>query len=339
MSDLPMVSVIIPCRNERKYIAVCLDSILANGYPKDRLEVLVADGLSEDGTRDILQDYMKRYPFIKMLDNPKKRTSNALNIAIARAKGEVIVRLDAHARYEDNYVRKCVEYLEKYSADNVGGIRRTEPQENTFIGKALAFSVSSRFTAGTAHYRVGVSAPKWVDTVFCGCYRKDVFKRVGLFNENLIRTEDREFNQRLRDLGGKILLAPDIQCTYYSRSKLLDFIRWTISGPEWIFYGSKVAGRRIFAFRNVVPLAFLGSLIVSFAAAWFVPVLWWVFGGIVSIYSVASIASAVPLATKERDLRYLLVGPMIFAMIHVLYGVASIYGILKAVANVPPRLE
>jgi len=339
MNDLPMISVMIPCRNERKYIGVCLDSVVANTYPKDKLEVLVVDGMSEDGTRDILRTYSERYPFIKMLDNPKKLIPHALNIGIAHAKGNIVVRLDAHARYDVPYLAKCVEHLENSSADNVGGVRKTEPQEDTFIGKAIAYSVSSPFTAGNAFFRVGTSRARWVDTVFGGCYRKEVFTRVGVLNEALERAEDREFNQRLRDSGGKILLAPDIQCTYYARSGLLEFIRWTMVGSSWLFFASKVARRKIFAFRNFVPLAFLGSLVVSFAAAWFVPLFWWVFKGIISVYGLASIGCAVPLARKERDLRYLLAAPLVFALIHIMYAVGSVYGILKPVADARPSLE
>jgi len=334
-----MISVIIPCRNERKYIRVCLDSVVANTYPKDKLEVLVIEGMSEDGTRDILRTYTERYPFIRMLDNPKRLIPHALNIGVAQAKGDIIVRLDAHARYDVQYLEKSVKYLQNSSADNVGGVRKTEPQENTMIGKVIAYSASNPFTAGNAFFRVGTRRPRWVDTVFGGCYRKEVFTRVGVFNEALERAEDREFNQRLRDSGGKILLSPDIQCTYYARSGLWEFIRWTMVGSSWLFFASKVARRNIFALRNFVPLAFLLSLVASFAAAWFVPFFWWVLGGIVSVYGLASIASAVPLARKERDLRYLLVGPVVFALIHIMYAVGSVYGILKPVASGRPDLR
>ncbi len=339
VGEWPMISVMIPCRNERKYIGSCLDSVVANTYPKDKLEVLVVDGMSEDGTRDILREYAERYPFIKMLDNPKKLIPQALNIGIAHAKGDMVIRLDAHARYEVHYLARSVEHSQTSSADNVGGVRRTEPQENTIIGKAIAYSVSSPFTAGNALFRVGTTRPRWVDTVFGGCFRKEVFSRIGVFNEALERAEDREFNRRLRDSGGRILLSPDIQCTYYARSELLEFIRWTMVGSSWVFFASRVVRRNILAFRNFVPLAFLGALLASFTAAWFAPVFWWVFKGIVSVYGVACIACAFPLVRKERDLRYLLAAPLIFVLTHVAYAAGSVYGILKPVADTRPRLE
>jgi len=335
----PLISVIIPCRNEQRYIRVCLDSVLASTYPKDSLEVLVVDGMSDDGTRDTLLDYASHCRFIKVLDNPQRRIPQALNIGIAHAQGEIIVRLDAHARYDVDYLAKSVAYLEKYSADNVGGVRATEPQEETLIGKAIAFSVSSPFTAGNALFRVGSQRARWVDTVFGGCFRKELFQRIGLFNEELTRAEDREFNQRLRDAGGRILLSPDIRCTYYARSKLQEFIRWIVAGSSWVFFGGRVAGRRLLAFRNYVPLAFVLSLLVSLITACFQPWVWWVLGTIVFFYLLANIVSALPLVRKERDARYLLAAPLIFTLTHFLYAVGSVYGIWKAIVNTSPRCE
>jgi GT2 family glycosyltransferase len=266
-----------------------------------------------------------------MLENPNRRTPNALNIAIAQSKGDVIVRLDAHAEYDVHYLKKCVEYLEKYSADNVGGVLKIEPQENTVIGEAIAYSFSSPFTAGNALYRVGVSSPKWVDTVFGGCYRKDVFARIGQFDERLVRGQDREFNQRLRDAGGKILLAPDIQCTYYAQSKLGEYARRTFLSGMCVFYGARVTGRRLPAVRNFVPITFVATLLALFGVSWFVPAGWLLFRGIISVYGLTSLASALPLARKEKDLRYLVVGPLVFAVTHVVYALGSVYGLVKPV--------
>ncbi len=147
MNDLPLVSVIIPCRNEEKYICQCLDSIIANDYPKDKIEVLIVDGMSEDGTRKVLKHYAQRYPFMRVLDNSKKITPVALNIGIKNAEGEIIVRMDAHNTYEEKYISKCVESLHKYDADNVGGIWIIVPRGNGLIGKAIALALSNPFGA------------------------------------------------------------------------------------------------------------------------------------------------------------------------------------------------
>lgn len=177
--DLPLVSIIIPCRNEEKFIGKCLDSILVQDYPKDKLEVLVINGMSEDGTKEIVKEYNRRHVFIRLLDNPKKTTPCALNIGIKHARGEIIMRMDARATYEKDYISKRVRCLGECNADNVGGLMITKPRNNTFIGNST--------------FRTASKEPKWVDTVFDGCYRKEVFEKIGLFNEALLRGQGREF--------------------------------------------------------------------------------------------------------------------------------------------------
>src|SRR5207248_9151108 len=141
------------------------------------------------------------------------------------AKGDVIMCMGAHAHYPADYVRKCVQYLETFQADNVGGIIRTLPQSASVVSVAIACFMSHRLGAGTATFRSGTSEPRWVDTVFGGCYRRAVFERIGKLNEMLIKSQDREFNQRLRNAGGRILCVPEIQCTYYARGNMREFAR------------------------------------------------------------------------------------------------------------------
>src|SRR4030042_6063885 len=183
MSVLPFVSVIIPCLNEESFIGKCLGSIIDNNYPKDRLEILVIDGKSEDGTKAVLERYAHNYSFAKVFENPKKITPAALNIGIQNAKGEIIVRMDAHSSYEKDYISKCIKYLNEYNADNVGGMWITVPRNNSFVAKAIVSSLSHSFGVGNAYYRIGkAQEPRWVDTVPYGCYYKEVFKKVGLFD-------------------------------------------------------------------------------------------------------------------------------------------------------------
>src|SRR3989339_1194805 len=133
MQDLPSVSIIIPCRNEKEFMPKCLDSLLANHYPTDKMEILIVDGMSHDGTRELIAGYAKKYPFISMLDNPKRITPSALNIGIKKSANNIIVRIDAHAVYKTDYILKCVTYLKKYNADNIGGIWVIVPRKNTII--------------------------------------------------------------------------------------------------------------------------------------------------------------------------------------------------------------
>ena len=164
---------------------MCLKSLLANDYPKDRLEVLVVDGMSEDGTRNVVTEYAKRWPVIKLLDNPKRITPAALNIGIRQARGDVLIRMDAHARVDCGYIRRCVGTLLVRGADNVGGIMKTVPKQKRLVGRAIALCLSHRFGVGNSYFRVHAMKPKWVDTVFGGCYRREIFKRIGFFNERL----------------------------------------------------------------------------------------------------------------------------------------------------------
>ncbi len=327
----PLVTIIIPCYNERRFIGQCLDSIIANDFPKEQLEVLVVDGMSSDGTRDIVAEYEQRYPFIRMLDNPSRIKPKALNLGIQAARGEIIIRMDAHAYYETGYIAKCVYYLEKYGADNVGGVRRTLPGSNTLWARAIARSISHPFAAGNATYRIGARDMKWVDTVFGGCYRRVLFDEIGLFNETLIRGQDREFNVRLTQNGGKILFVPDIVCYYYARDSLWDFLRWMYVGGLTPFYVSRIVGRRIFSWRNLVPLVFVLTLIGSLVLGLFWPWFLRVFLVVILVYLLAAVVSSLNIVREEGDIRFLLLMPVVFAMTHLAYGLGSLVGLLKPV--------
>jgi cellulose synthase/poly-beta-1,6-N-acetylglucosamine synthase-like glycosyltransferase len=259
--------VIIPCRNEAGFIDQCLDSLLANDIDQSRLQVLVIDGQSTDGTRDTVRAYAERYPFVTMLDNPKRHTPTALNIGIDHAEGEVIVRLDAHAVYPKDYVRRLVESLHRYEADNVGGAMRAVSRSSSLLGRALAAVSSHPFGVGNAHFRIGAEAPREVDTVPFGCYRRDVFDRVGRFNEHLTRSQDYDFNLRLRRAGGRIVLVPDIVCEYLIRSTIADFGRHRLRDGFWLLYPLRF-GVKTYGPRHLVPAAFVLGIIALASFSW-----------------------------------------------------------------------
>lgn len=261
--NLPFVSIIIPCRNERRFIGDCLQSIIDNDYPKERLEVLAVDGMSEDGTRAVIESYAQQYPWIRLIENPKRITPVALNIGIKNAKGEIIIWMSAHNRYDKNYISRCVESLEKYGADNVGGVMKTLPREDSFMAQAIVASLSHRFGVGNSYFRVQTNKPKWVDTVFGGCYRREVFDRVGLFNENLVRGQDMEFNLRLKKAGGKTLLVPDIVSYYYARSDLKSFWKHNWANGVWAVLPFLYSPITPVSWRHLVPLIFVSSLLGS----------------------------------------------------------------------------
>ena len=320
------VSIIIPCRNEEKFIGECFNSILEQDYPKESLEILVADGMSTDKTRDILKTYANKYSFIHWFENPKKFVPEALNIMISLAKGEVIIRMDAHNEYPKNYISKCIQYLYEYKVDNIGGIWLTLPGAETIIAKAIALALSSGFGVGNALFRIGVKEPTYVDTVPFGCYRKEVFNKIGLFDEDLIRNQDDEFNARLIKNGGKILLAPDIISCYYARETYGKLWRMYY---QYGYFKPLVATKikSIFTLRQLIPVILVGSLIILSLAEFFSKYIFLLFLIEVITYIVANFIFSFLLAIKNglMLLQSLMVS---FMVLHFSYGIGYLKGIL-----------
>ena len=323
------VSIIIPCRNEEKYIRKCLDSLLQQDYPKEKLEILVIDGASEDRTREIIQEYAQKHPLIKFLENPQKFTPFGLNIGIKEAQGEVIIRIDAHSVCEKDYVSKCLEYLEEYKADNVGGVMKTLPGKDTLVAKAIALSLSYPFGVGRAYFRIGSKEPREVDTVLGGCYRKEIFEKIGYFNENLPRGQDMEFNLRLKRFGGKILLVPEIKSSYYARSDFKSFWHHSVMDGVKLIYPLEF-GVVIFSWRHLVPLAFVLSLISFGLLAFFSLKFLWFLG----LYLLINLYFSAKISFAKKDFRYLFLIPIAFAILHIGYGLGSVYGLLKLLKNI-----
>ena len=315
MNDFPFVSIIIPCRNEEKYIGKCLDSVISQDFPKENLEVLAVNGASADKTKEIVQSYAAKYPFIKLLENPKKYTSFGLNIGLKASRGAVILRMDSHAGYEKDYISKCVKYLKEYDADNVGGVMKTLPSKKTIFARAIAISLSHPFGAGGSYFRTGSAKPRWVDTVFGGCYKREVFNKIGLFNENLLRSQDMEFNLRLKKAGGKILLVPDIINHYYPKSNPIDFLKHNFSDGIWAIYPLKF-GANFLSFRHFIPLIFVLTL----------PVIVWP-------YLVLSLLFSLIISIKNKDARLFFVMPVVFGIRHLAYGAGSLRGLVKLIED------
>jgi glycosyltransferase involved in cell wall biosynthesis len=325
MGELPMVSVIIPCRNEEKFIGKCLDSIIANDYPKDKLEVLVMDGMSQDKTKDIIKRYCQEYPFINIIDNEQKIVPTALNIGIQNSKGEVIMRMDAHNIYEKGYISKCVKYLKDYDADNVGGIWITLPGSNGIVAQSIALALSHPFGVGNARYRIGSKEPKYVDTVPFGCYKRTVFEKIGFFDEDLTRNQDDEFNLRLIRNGGKILLAPDIVSYYYARDSLTKLSKMFF---QYGYFKPLVAKkvRAILTWRQLMPVLLISSLTISGMLALFFKSFLLVFIFVIFSYLIANIGFSSSISV-EKGFKYLFILPVVFGTLHFSYGVGYLKGI------------
>lgn len=338
-STLPQISIIIPCRNEEGFISKCLDSIIDTDFPKENLEVLVIDGDSEDKTRKIVKEYIEKNPFIKLLDNPKKFTPFALNIGIREAKGEIIIRADAHSQYDRDYISKSVEYLLEYKKDNkrpdnVGGVIKIPSiKDTTIIARAIALCLSHPFGSASS-FRLGVKEPRWVDTVFGGCYKREVFNKYmpSPFNENLIRSQDLEFNLRLKRDGGNILLVPDISFTYYPKSSFWEFFRHNFEDGIWAIYPLKFT-KTLFQIRHYIPFIFVfGLLGVAFLGIFF-PIFLKLFWFIISLYFLINIYFSAKIAFQEKNIRFLFLMPLTFASRHLGYGLGSILGFKKLITR------
>jgi glycosyltransferase involved in cell wall biosynthesis len=333
--DKPFVSVIIPCRDEEKFIAQCLESVMANDYPKDRLEVLVIDGISEDGTRAIVEGYVKCYSFVRLFENPKKIAPTALNIGIAHAKGEIIMRMDAHNIYPTNYISGLVAWLEKRGADNVGGIWKIRPANDSPIAKAIAIGLSHPFGVGNAYYRIGLPEPRWVDTVPFGCYWRKVFDRLGLFDEELVRNQDDEFNHRLIKSGGRILLVPEVFSYYYARDSLRKL--WNMY-YQYGYFKPLVALKvgKVMTVRQLIPALFVLGLLGSTALA-----VWSWSGGLILLalviaYTAAALSCSAVVAFT-RGVMCALGLSLVFPTLHLSYGLGFLKGILDFVILRPFR--
>jgi len=327
--EKPLVSIVIPCRNEEKFIEKCLNSIFIQDYPKNRMEILVVNGMSEDKTKQIVINISHKNPIVKLLENPKKITPAAFNIGIKKSKGSFIIIMGAHANYKNNYISKCIETSIKYKADNVGGIWKIMPAKNTIINKSIVFASSSIFGAGNAYYRRGyLKKIKEVDTVFGGCFKKDVFKKIGLFDENLVRSQDMELNIRLKKAGGKILLNPEIVVYYYPKSTLKEFFKHNFTDGIWAIYPLKFVKIPL-KLRHFTPLFFILSVLLSALLGSFYYLFFWLFLLIIAFYLLFSLCFSINIAYSKKDLRYLFLMPITFACRHFGYGLGSLWGLIK----------
>lgn len=326
--EKPFVSVIIPCRNEENFIANCLDSIISQDYPKDRMEILVVDGMSEDKTREIITNYTHKSHFIKLLDNPKRITPCALNIGIKEAKGEFIVRIDAHAKYQNTYISKLIKYITKYNADNIGGIAKASILKDNLTPEAITIALSHPFGTGNSYFRIGVNSPKEVDTVFGGCFRKEIFNKIGLFNENLARNQDFELNTRLRENGGKIILAPDIVTNYYPKQNFWDFFKHDFKNSFWITYQKKYSKGK-YKLRHISPLIFAVTLITMGILGIMLKPFLILFLVAIGAYVLASVYFSIKIAIQKNNLKLIPFLASAFACRHTAYGTGSIWGLIK----------
>lgn len=311
------VSVIIPLLNEEKFIEKCLESLINQTYPKEKMEWIFVDGASTDKTVEIIKDHFDDGPII-LLNNEKRKTPYALNMAIEQSKGEYIIRLDAHSSFPPEYIEKCVYYLDTTDSDNVGGVAETESKG--YMGKAISQMLSTKFGVGNSQFRTNGESG-YVDTVPFGAFRREVFDKVGLFNPKLLRSEDNDMNARIRAAGGKIWLAQDIRFKYYCRDTVGGLLKMGMQNGNALFRTLK-ENPKAMSLRHFIPFLFVLSLLVLSVASIFLSIARWVFLAEVALYGLLDVY----FSFVKCKFKYAITAVWLYPLFHICYGVGSLLG-------------
>lgn len=329
----PSVSVILPIRNERAYIEDALHALLTQERLPARYDIIVVDGMSDDGTREIVQRIADRDPRVQLVDNEKRIVSSALNIGIARAQGEIIIRVDGHTRVAPDFIRANLELLEEHpEAWSVGG--PIAHRGKTTFARGVAAAMSSRFGVGGANHRRETYEGYAEGAVF-PAFRRTIFDRVGLFDEELVRNQDDEFNFRITAGGGKIYISPRVKHDYFVRGSLRGLAQQYVQYSYW-----KVAvfrkHRKIVAARHLAPVVFLvGAPACLITAAIAPPPLSWVALAPLVAYGGLLTAAMVSAGIRERSVLVGVSAGVATAAMHVAYGTGTLLGILAGPARSP----
>jgi len=321
----PFVSVILPIRNEAGYIVKSLNSVLAQDYPPDRFEIIVADGMSIDSTRQIVESFQARHPNVRLINNTGQIVPTGFNAAISQARGEMIIRVDGHCEIARDYVRHCVEHLLNDGVDCVGG--PLETMGETPVAQAIAAAMSSAFGVGNSSFRTVTDATMLTDTVAFPAYTHNIVERAGYFDEELVRNQDDEYNYRLRKLGAKILLAADVRSRYYSRSSFHSLWRQYFQYGYWKVRVLQKHPRQMRA-RQFIPFAFVLSLLALLALAPFSSIGRWALWLTVVAYLITSLTASILIA-RRKGWRLLPLLPLTFAILHLSYGFGFIVGLAR----------
>lgn len=319
---MPYVSVVMPVRNEREFITYSVGAVLGQQYPSDRLEIIVADGSSSDGTRDMLSAIAATDARVRVVDNPNGSTPAGLNQAIACASGDIIVRVDGRSIVAPDYIARCVEVLDATRCEAVGG--RQNAVGTNLPSRAIALATTTWFGAGNARFR-RARTPCWADTVYLGAYRAEVFRTIGAFDEELVRNQDDEFHLRLRQSGAMIRLDPSIRARYVCRRGFSGLWRQYY---QYGLYKIRVMQKRraVASLRQLAPAAFvvagLASLLISLCFDWDHAVV-----AVLGPYAVATTAASIWAA--RRDARVVPLLPVAFAVLHVSYGLGFLAGMWR----------
>jgi GT2 family glycosyltransferase len=300
-----------------------LDSVLSQEYLPERIEILVIDAMSDDGSRQTIQRYASGRSNIHLLDNPNLLTPAGFNLGIRHAKGDYVALVSSHSMLPSDYLRKCVDYSREADAQNVGG--RMKAVGIGPVAQAIAMVTNSPFGIGGSKFHYS-NKSQYVDTVYPGFYPRQIFEAIGLFDERLIRNQDYELNYRLRAAGGNIYYASDIVITYYARAS------WRRFAKQYFQYGYWKT-RTIYKHpssvkaRHLVPPLFVAGVLGGLALGIFLPLICWLALGLLAVYGLILLyASWLTARREEGELLVLL--PFYFATLHVSWGSGALWGLI-----------
>ena len=321
LKQMKKVSIIIPCRNEEKFIEECINSIIKQSYGFGNIEIIVCDGLSDDKTCQIVDKYCKKYSQIKLLKNEKKITPSGMNLGIRNSTGDIIILFGAHSYMSENYIELCVRNFENSDASCVGGTVINISDTDT--SKAISYSMSSPFGVGNALFRYSTKK-QFVDTVGFGAYKKEVYNKIGLFDEEFVRNQDDELNLRLAEAGGKILLDPEMVSYYYTRGSFKKLWRQYY---QYGFWKVRVIQKhkRPASIRHLIPVTFVtGVILGGILSIFFKPILY-IYLAVLLFY----LAFSFIFAAKASKGEYKLVPKIIlsFIILHISYGLGFLEGL------------
>lgn len=326
------VSVVVPVRNEEPHIAACLQSLLQQTYPQNAYEVLVVDGGSSDRSRQIVEEFERNYESVRCLDNPAAIVPAAMNIGIRNAAGEFLLRADGHSFYPRDYIANCVKYLQETGADNVGGPCRTVPSDGSFGSRMVAAILTNPFGVGDSRFRTG-SFEGFVETVPFGAFRRELFDRVGMYDEKLVRNQDNELNARIRRAGGKIYQTPSLTTEYHPVSSVAQLLKQTFRTSQWHVFSLRRNASSMRA-RHFIPAVFavlLGALLVCAFLSRFAL---FVLGALACTYLFTGFYFSFR-SRRNRELGITCVLPLACLTFHIAYGLGTIAG-LRYLFMAPP---
>ncbi|MFZ5921686.1 MAG: glycosyltransferase family 2 protein [Chloroflexota bacterium] len=317
---MPSVSIIVPCYNERQTIGLLLSAIYAQTYPRSEMEVVIADGLSSDGTREAISRFAETHPGlpVRVADNAARTIPSGLNEAIRASTGEIVIRLDAHSSPYPDYVARSVEALEAGKGENVGGVWEIRPQDEGWQAQSIAVAAGHPLGVGDALYRHATSAA-YVDTVPFGAFRRRLIEQVGFFDETLLTNEDYEFNARILQTGGRIWLDPAIRSVYFARPTLAALWKQYWRYGFWKFRMLKRYPKTL-RWRQALPPLFVFGLVGGFLAALWLPVLWLPYAAAVGSYLVILFLAGLRAAAQKKKLFLSFGLPLAILTMHVAWG-------------------